>query len=131
MSRTWRSSTFVWFLLSVLVRIRVLCLEDKPSPEEQELIQLHGWCQPFPTAKLVQWSAFLCVFALQTLPCALPQGINAGSTARSSSQSRNPSSSVWNWAAQQGELVQLIAANAREGNIWAVPMQLMDLPALV
>lgn len=38
--RTWRSSTLVvWFLLTVLVRIRVLRLEDKPSPEEQELIQ--------------------------------------------------------------------------------------------
>lgn len=55
------------FLLSFLVRKIVLCLEDKPSPEEKELIQapwvvsalprLHRW------ANAVQWSAFLvCVW---------------------------------------------------------------------
>lgn len=67
--RTGRSSTLlVWFLLSVLVRKRVLCLEDKPSPEEKELIQAPWVVPALPRlqsrASLVQWDAFLRVFAL-------------------------------------------------------------------
>lgn len=56
------------FLLSVLVRKIVLCLEDKPSPEEKELIQAPWVVSALPRlqrwANAVQWSTFLCVFGL-------------------------------------------------------------------
>lgn len=56
------------FLLSVLVRKIVLYLEDKPSPEEKELIQAPWVVSALPRlqrwANAVQWSAFLCAFGL-------------------------------------------------------------------
>lgn len=72
------------FLLSVLVSKIVLCLEDKPSPEENELIQAPWVVSALPQlprrANAVQWSAFLCVFGL--LQNAFPLNLDICSARR-------------------------------------------------